>query len=152
MRFKTEFKSLEQVSKAWEIFGKSTNMTQMEISPPNNDGKMYLMFTIVGINGTSGLPGSFKEATIFNQLQNDGWTVIGYTELKKFEKDLKDYKIGDNIVVKSGNTGKIIDIFMDNGMMIEVSKENDYEGEGELIFTNGNWSSYISFPLSKRDE
>ena len=53
-------------------------MTQMEISPPNNDGKMYLMFTIVGINGTSGLPGSFKEANIFNQLQNMGWSVIGY--------------------------------------------------------------------------
>ena len=66
------------MSKAWEIFGKSTNMTQMEISPPNNDGKMYLMFTIVGINGTSGLPGSFKEANIFNQLQNMGWSVIGY--------------------------------------------------------------------------
>ena len=55
-------------------------------------------------------------------------------------------------MVKSGNTGKIIDILMDNGMMIEVSKENDYEGKGELIFTNGNWSNYISFPLSKRNK
>ena len=62
-------------------------MTQIEISPPNNDRKMYLVFTIVGINGTSGLLGLFKEANIFNQLQNMGQSVIGYIELKKVEKD-----------------------------------------------------------------
>ena len=54
--------------------------------------------------------------------------------------------------MKSGNTGKIIDIFMDNGIMIEVSKEDDYKGKGELIFTDSNWSSYVSFPLNKRNE
>ena len=148
MRFNIIFDSnnRNQIEKAWEIVGDYSNVSYMEVMSPNfcvDKPRCHIIFEVVKRGNIFSLPITERERDIFIGLYNEGWRLIRPEEE---QKETYNRNKGNIVKTKSGRKGVITQVFNDGTMVIEVpaSKKNN----GELIFTNKDWSVYKSYELS----